>query len=199
MNKLELEILALSHSVTQSQSYAVVLKEIDGMRRLPIVIGVPEAQAIAVAMEQMKPTRPLTHDLLKNVCDTFQIQLLEVIISDLITGIFYAKLICQQGSDILEIDSRTSDALALAVRFGCPIYTYENILDSAGLTPEPSEEQPKVRDREKMPKIPKRPSRIGDFSKHDVTKLKSMLEEAISKEDYELAVRLRDEIDKREV
>jgi len=194
MNKLELEILALSHSVTQSPSYAVVLKEIDGMRRLPIVIGVPEAQAIAVAMEDIKPTRPLTHDLLKSVCNTFEIKLLEVIISDLKEGIFYAKLICQQGAKNLEIDSRTSDALALAVRFACPIYTYEKILDSAGLTPESSDEQPRVRDREKTPK---RANRGGDFKKHDVVTLKTMLKEAISKEDYELAVRLRDEIDKR--
>lgn len=196
MNKLELEILALSHSVTQSQSYAVVLQEVDGNRRLPIIIGVPEAQAIAVAMEGLKPTRPLTHDLLKSVCDTFEIRLLEVIISDMIEGIFYAKLICQQGGNILEIDSRTSDALALAVRFSCPIYTYENILDSAGLTPEPSEQQPIVKDN--SPQKAKNKKEEEGYGLHSLKKLNKLLEDAIVAEDYEKAARLRDEIDKRD-
>jgi len=196
MNKLELEILALSHSVTQSQSYAVVLQEVDGNRRLPIIIGVPEAQAIAVAMEGLKPTRPLTHDLLKSVCDTFEISLLEVIISDMIEGIFYAKLICQQGGNILEIDSRTSDALALAVRFSCPIYTYEHILDSAGLTPEPSEQQPVAKDN--SPQKAKNKTDEKGYGLHSLKKLNKLLEEAIVNEDYEMAARLRDEIDKRD-
>ncbi len=193
MEKLELEIAALSHSVTQSQSYAVVLKEVEGARRLPIVIGTPEAQAIAVAMENMKPSRPLTHDLLKSVCDEFQIRLLEVVINDMIEGIFHAKLICEQNGEVLEIDSRTSDALALAVRFGCPIYTYEFILDSAGIILEGEEEQTPVRSQPP----PKTKGSRSDFSMHSLKKLSTMLEDAIDKEDYELAARIRDEMDKR--
>ena len=132
MRKIELEIVALSHSITQTHSYAVVLGEVNGLRRLPIVIGGFEAQAIAVALEKMQPSRPLTHDLMKNFMNAFNVELHEVIISNLQEGIFYSKLICSNNDDTIEIDSRTSDALALAVRFGCPIYTYENILNSAG-------------------------------------------------------------------
>src|SRR3984893_8921965 len=133
MKKIELEIVALSHSITQTHSYAVVLGEVNGLRRLPIVIGGFEAQAIAVALEKMQPSRPLTHDLMKNFMNAFNVDLHEIIISDLQEGIFYSKLVCSSENDTVEIDSRTSDALALAVRFGCPIYTYENILESAGI------------------------------------------------------------------
>src|SRR5213078_5424396 len=133
MKKIELEIVALSHSITQTHSYAVVLGEVNGLRRLPIVIGGFEAQAIAVALEKMQPSRPLTHDLLKNFMNAFAVDLVEIIINDLQEGIFFAKLVCSSENDTVEIDSRTSDALALAVRFGCPIYTYENILESAGI------------------------------------------------------------------
>lgn len=189
MDKLELEIAALSHSVTQSQSYAVVLKEVTGRRRLPIVIGIPEAQAIAVALEKMKPTRPLTHDLMKNLCKEFEIQLKEVIISDLIDGIFHAKLICQQEGDVLEIDSRTSDALALAVRFNCPIFTYEYILDSAGIILEGEETQTIETKEESTPK--------NNYNQHSLSKLETMLNDSIKQEDYEAAARIRDEIDRR--
>src|SRR5215207_4909373 len=133
MKKIELEIVALSHSITQTHSYAVVLGEVNGLRRLPIVIGGFEAQAIAVALEKMQPSRPLTHDLMKNFMTAFNIDLHEIIISDLQEGIFYSKLVCSSDNDTIEIDSRTSDALALAVRFGCPVYTYEHILESAGI------------------------------------------------------------------
>src|SRR5215218_4467067 len=133
MRKIELEIVALSHSITQTHSYAVVMGEVNGLRRLPIVIGGFEAQAIAVALEKMQPSRPLTHDLMKNFMSAFNVDLTEIIISDLQEGIFYSKLVCVSEHDTVEIDSRTSDALALAVRFGCPIYTYENILESAGI------------------------------------------------------------------
>src|SRR5256885_12443355 len=133
MKKIELEIVALSHSITQTHSYAVVLGEINGLRRLPIVIGGFEAQAIAVALERMQPSRPLTHDLMKNFMHAFNVELMEIIINDLQEGIFYSKLICVNEHDTVEIDSRTSDALALAVRFGCPIYTYDHILESAGI------------------------------------------------------------------
>ncbi len=124
MKKIELEIVALSHSITQTHSYAVVLGEINGLRRLPIVIGGFEAQAIAVALERMNPSRPLTHDLMKNFMMAFNVDLHEVVINDLQEGIFYSKLVCSSENDTVEIDSRTSDALALAVRFGCPIFTY---------------------------------------------------------------------------
>jgi len=133
MKKIELEIVALSHSITQTHSYAVVLGEINGLRRLPIVIGGFEAQAIAVALEKMHPSRPLTHDLMKNFMNAFNIDMQEIVICDLQEGIFYSKLVCISEKDTVEIDSRTSDALALAVRFGCPIYTYEHILESAGI------------------------------------------------------------------
>ena len=133
MRKIELEIVALSHSITQTHSYAVVLGEVNGLRRLPIVIGGFEAQAIAVALEKMQPSRPLTHDLMKNFMTAFNVDLTEIIISDLQEGIFYSKLVCVSEHDTVEIDSRTSDALALAVRFGCPIYTFDNILESAGI------------------------------------------------------------------
>src|SRR5215208_1711128 len=133
MKKIELEIVALSHSITQTHSYAVVLGEVNGVRRLPIVIGGFEAQAIAVALEKMQPSRPLTHDLMKNFMTAFNIELHEIIISDLQEGIFYSKLVCSSDNDTIEIDSLTSDALALAVRFGCPVYTYEHILESAGI------------------------------------------------------------------
>ncbi len=136
--KLELEIVALSHSVTQAHSYAVVLGEVNGVRKLPIVIGGFEAQAIAVALENMQPTRPLTHDLMKNMMLATHLQLVEVLIHRIHEGIFYAKLICQTGAETLEIDSRTSDALALAVRFGCPIYTFEHIIEEASVQVEDS-------------------------------------------------------------
>jgi len=140
MKKIELDIVALSHSVTHSQNYAVVLGEQNGVRRLPIVIGGFEAQAIAVAMERMTPSRPLTHDLFKNSMDTFNIVLKEIVINNLLDGIFYARLVCEKNGEVLEIDSRTSDALAMAVRFECPIYTYEFILDAAGVILEDADE-----------------------------------------------------------
>src|SRR6516225_7171124 len=143
MKKIELEIVALSHSITQTHSYAVVLGEINGLRRLPIVIGGFEAQAIAVALEKMHPSRPLTQELMKNFISAFTIDLQEIIICDLQEGIFYSKLVCVSEHDTVEIDSRTSDALALAVRFGCPIFTYEHILDRAGILMEDSSSKKK--------------------------------------------------------
>src|SRR3954463_16751861 len=140
MKKIELEIIALSHSVTQSHSFAVVLGEVGGSRRLPIVIGGFEAQAIAVALDNMKPSRPLTHDLMKTICDTFDIQLEYIYISKLLDGVFYANLVCKRGEDVFEVDSRTSDALALAVRFDCAIYVEESILSEAGVEADPNEE-----------------------------------------------------------
>src|ERR1700744_3855000 len=139
MKKIELEIVALSHSITQTHSYAVVLGEVNGMRRLPIVIGGFEAQAIAVALEHMQPSRPLTHDLFANFMQTYGVELKEVVIYKLEEGIFFAKLVCKSNGETTEIDSRTSDALAMAVRANCKIYTFENILDTAGLYLDQSE------------------------------------------------------------
>lgn len=193
MKKIELDIVALSHSITQSHNYAVVLGERFGKRRLPIVIGGFEAQAIAVAMERMTPSRPLTHDLMKNTLDTFDIELKEVIINNLLDGIFYARMVCNRGSEIIEIDSRTSDALAMAVRFDCPIYTYEFILDNAGVVLEEEEEEETAREGKK--RRTKRDS--NSLTKYSVEDLEEMLLEVLQNEDYEKAAKIRDEINKR--
>ena len=193
MKKIELDIVALSHSVTQSHNYAVVLGEKDGSRRLPIVIGGFEAQAIAVAMERMTPNRPLTHDLFKNALETFDIELKEVVINNLLDGIFYARLICMKGSEQIEIDSRTSDALAMAVRFNCPIFTYEFILDAAGVVLEEQEEAKPERKRS----AGARKQRSSSLSSYSMDELSKMLEEVLDKEDYEQAAKIRDEINRR--
>ncbi len=190
MNKVELQIVALSHSMTQSQNYAVVLGEKEGARRLPIVIGGFEAQAIAVAMEKLSPNRPLTHDLLKNAFDAFGIDLREIVISNLVDGIFYSKLVCDRDGEIIEIDSRTSDAIALAVRYECPIYTHEFILEAAGVILE----EPDAADRPKK-KEPKR--KKEDLSTLSLDDLQSMLDEALGNEDYEKAAKIRDELNHR--
>lgn len=198
MKKIELEIIALSHSVTQSHSFAVVLGEVGGTRRLPIVIGGFEAQAIAVALDNMKPSRPLTHDLIKTICDTFEIELEYVFITKLLDGVFYSNLICKKGSDTFEVDSRTSDALALAVRFDCPIYVEETILEEAGVEADPNAENIGTPPGEKEastlanPKTP--PANYGEMSVPD---LQAQLKHAIDNEDYELAARIRDELNKR--
>ncbi len=196
MNKIELEIVALSHSISQSSNYAVLLGEVDGSRRLPIVIGGFEAQAIAVAMEGMVPSRPLTHDLIKNFFDAFSVELKEVVINNLQEGIFFARLVCTMGGETVEIDSRTSDALAMAVRFDCPIYTYGFILDQAGIVlPEPSEEEESEEEEEK-PVEPRRKRRNALESMTDDA-LQEALAEALEKEDYEQAAKIRDEINRR--
>ncbi len=204
MKKIELDIVALSHSVTQSHNYAVVLGEQEGSRRLPIVIGGFEAQAIAVAMERMTPNRPLTHDLFKNTLDTYQVELKEVIINNLLDGIFYARLICIRDGESVEIDSRTSDALAMAVRFNCPIYTYEFILDAAGVILEdPEEGAPKAAGSDKAPKKRRKKatattsSKNKGLSSYSDGDLEEMLEEVLGKEDYERAAEIRDELNKR--
>ncbi len=199
MRKIELEIVTISHSITQSHSYAVVLSEVGGIRRLPIVIGGYEAQAIAVALERMTPQRPLTHDLMKNLCLSFQIELKEVIINNLLDGIFYAQLICKHKNQLIEIDSRTSDALALAVRFDCPIYTYEFILDSAGIIMDQGqaeESEPLETSEEKSETKGGKlnPSVLRRYSNED---LRRLLETLIEKEDYEQAILVRDEISRR--
>lgn len=190
MKKIELEIVALSHSITQTHSYAVVLGEVNGLRRLPIVIGGFEAQAIAVALERMQPSRPLTHDLMKNFMMAFNIDLHEIIINDLQEGIFYSKLVCSSDKDTIEIDSRTSDAVALAVRFGCPIYTYDNILDSAGILMDEDEKKKKV-------VVTHNDDKSDDLKKMTVPELESMLNEVLEHEDYIKAASIRDEINRR--
>jgi len=195
MKKIELEIVALSHSITQTHSYAVVLGEVNGLRRLPIVIGGFEAQAIAVALEKMQPSRPLTHDLMKNFMTAFNIELHEVIISDLQEGIFYSKLVCSSDNDTIEIDSRTSDALALAVRFGCPVYTYEHILESAGILMEDPGTSPK---KKRSTYAPSEEERSGnDLKSMSLEDLNTLLNEVLEQEDYIRAIAIRDEINAR--
>ncbi len=192
MQKIELEIVALSHSITQSNSYAVILGEVNGARRLPIVIGGFEAQAIAVALENMHPSRPLTHDLMKNFMTAFDIALQEVYICDLQEGIFYSKLVCYTANDTLEIDSRTSDALALAVRFGCPIYVNADILEQAGLEGEGVEKQ-----KTDTPDLSNQPTPNNDLSNMSIAELNQLLNEVLEQEDYIRAIDIRDEIAKR--
>ncbi len=195
MKKIELEIIALSHSITQTHSYAVVLGEVFGQRRLPIVIGGFEAQAIAVALEKMNPSRPLTHDLMKNIFHSFSIELIEIIIHNLEDGIFYSKLICTNQEETMEIDSRTSDALALAVRFGCPIYTYENIMESASLV---VEEEMEATEPEPRPVVnPSETASKDDLQIFSIEDLQKMLDDVLEKEDYIKAAAIRDEINRR--
>jgi bifunctional DNase/RNase len=196
MKKIELEIVALSHSITQTHSYAVVLGEVNGLRRLPIVIGGFEAQAIAVALEKMHPSRPLTHDLMKNFMGAFDIDMQEIIICDLQEGIFYSKLVCTNEHNTVEIDSRTSDALALAVRFGCPIFTYENILESAGILMEDSATK-------KKKTVTTTTTTTEGASREDLKalsleELNTLLNEVLEQEDYIRAIAIRDEINSRE-
>jgi bifunctional DNase/RNase len=196
MRKIEFEIVALSHSVTQTMSYAVVLAEVNGTQRLPIVIGAFEAQAIAVVLENMQIVRPLTHDLMKNFMRACHVDLQEVIISDLQEGIFYSKLICHSENDIIEIDSRTSDALALAVRFGCPIYIYEDVLRKA----EKKIEDPPTRSGRPEPEEPVKQgagSSNTALSAMTLDELHQLLNEVLEQEDYIRAITIRDEINKR--
>ena len=198
MKKIELEIVALSHSITQTHSYAAVLGEVNGLRRLPIVIGGFEAQAIAVALEKMAPSRPLTHDLMKNFMTAFAIDLHEIIICDLQEGIFYSKLVCSGENDTVEIDSRTSDAIALAVRFGCPIYTYENILESAGILMEDTAGTGKKKKAKQEVVVEEdRPTGNEDLKTMTLEELNHLLNEVLDSEDYIRAIAIRDEINSR--
>ena len=201
MKKIELEIVALSHSITQTHSYAVVLGEVNGLRRLPIVIGGFEAQAIAVALEKMHPSRPLTHDLMKNFMTAFSVELHEVVICDLQEGIFYSKLVCSTEKETVEIDSRTSDALALAVRFGCPIYTYENILENAGIMMEETDKE-----KRKVEAVGATAETVGstsigtgtaDLKTLSLEELQTLLNDVLESEDYMRAIAIRDEINNR--
>jgi bifunctional DNase/RNase len=202
MRKIALDIVGLQPSMTQTHNYAVVLGERHGNRRLPIIIGGFEAQAIAVAVERMLPNRPLTHDLFKNALDTFGVDIQEVIISNLLDGVFYARLICLKDGVPYEIDSRTSDALAMAVRFSCPIYTYEFILEAAGVVLEESE-QTADSQRTSGGKTGGNNSRggrqdsRGSLTNLSVDELNRMLNEVLQNEDYKQAAAIRDEIARR--
>lgn len=200
MKKVRLEIVGLSYSQTQSGAYALVLGESTGSRRLPIIIGGFEAQAIAIELEKMTPTRPLTHDLFKAFSETFSIEVTEILIYNLVEGIFYAKLICTDGTRDVEIDARTSDAIALAVRFNCPIYTYEFILKSAGIVldddavpPSGETADPMVSPVEEATGSPSE----GEYKSKSTEELKNLLQTALDDEQYELASKIRDEINTR--
>lgn len=198
MKKIRLDIVGLSYSQTQSGAYALVLGEVNGRRRLPIIIGGFEAQAIAIEIEKMSPSRPLTHDLFKSISLSFNITVQEVIIYNLVDGIFYAKLICTDGKKTAEIDSRTSDAIALAVRFECPIYTYEFILASAGIVIEGNDFVflENIENKDEPPK-PATASTSSNYTSYSEAELKDMLKAAIEEEAYEKAARIRDELNKR--
>jgi len=198
MEKIELEVIAISHSLSQAHSYAVVLGEVVGPRRLPIVIGAFEAQSIALAHEKMTPTRPLTHDLIKNLCVAMGIEITEIVINNLEDGIFYAQLICKYGEEVLEIDSRTSDALALALRFECPIFTYDFILDQAGVEMEESgDEFVEKKPKKTSSKTPAKASKKENLSDYTSRELDELLKAALDKEEYERAIAIRDEISNR--
>lgn len=197
MKKIELRIVALSHSVSQSNNYAVVLGEMVGLRRIPIVIGSFEAQAIAVAMEKMTPNRPLTHDLFKQTLEAFKVEIKEIIINNLLDGIFYARLICEREGEIIELDSRTSDAIALAVRFQCPIFTYEFILDTAGVELDESTQTEIEEESDDEMDQKTGNDKQSSLSTYSLESLQNMLLQVLEEENYEKAATIRDEIDKR--
>ena len=207
MKKLQLDIIGLSYSQTQSGAYALVLGEVSGNRRIPIIIGGFEAQAIAVEIEKMKPSRPLTHDLFKSIADNFNITLQEILIYNLIDGIFYARLVCKDQDRIIEIDARTSDAVALAVRFECPIYVYDFIMAAAGIVIEgndfafleniSSSTQQVGQVTSVKDEITSTPKEISPYASLTIEQLENTLERAIVNEQYEAAAKIRDEIEKR--
>lgn len=197
MSRIKLNIVGLS-SGQSNGSYTLILGEANGKRKLPIVIGSFEAQAIAIEIEKIVPFRPMTHDLFVTFCQTFNIQVQEVEIYNLIDGVFHAKLICEMDGEIREIDARTSDSIALAVRFKCPIYTYEDIMTEVGVIfNDDGEEIP----GEDIPvQAEPHQKRAGaDFSKFTIEELEAKLTEALSVEDYDKAARIRDEITKRKI
>ncbi|KAB2870259.1 MAG: bifunctional nuclease family protein [Bacteroidales bacterium] len=196
MSKVKLSVLGISYSQTQSGAYALVLSEENGSRRIPIIIGGYEAQAIAIQLEGLTPPRPLTHDLFLNFSKAYSINLVEVQIYKLEEGVFFSKLHCDNGNKEVYIDSRTSDAVALALRFSCPIYTTDEIMEKAGITLEIEE----VDDATESPKSPETKtydSFTDQIKRLSVAELNTMLDEAIMNEDYEKASKIRDEIKKR--
>lgn len=189
MQKIELKIVGLSYSHSQSSAYALILGEVNGNRRLPIIVGGLEAQAIAIEVEKLKPARPLTHDLFKTFAETFDIEIREVIINKFQEGIFYSILVCEKDGEIIELDSRTSDAVAIALRFNSPIYTYESIMSVGGIILDPEDEA--------VEQTVDKPFEESEFSKYNAADLDDQLLKAIENEDYERASIVRDEINKR--
>jgi uncharacterized protein len=193
MEKIRLDIIGMSYSQSQSGAYALILGEHEGKRRLPIIIGGFEAQAIAIELEKIRTPRPLTHDLFKAFADVYHIAVTEVVINKFSEGVFYAKLVCSDGKTEQEVDSRTSDAIALALRFGCPVYTYESIMVAAGIL---MEEEAELSKPEEM-KPDDEPGEQASFADATPDELKEMLQGAIENEEYEKASKIRDELNKR--
>jgi bifunctional DNase/RNase len=193
MEKIRLDIVGMSYSQSQSGAYALILGERDGKRRLPIIIGGFEAQAIAIELEKIKTPRPLTHDLFRTFAEGYGIRITEVVINKFSEGVFYAKLVCSDGKIEQEVDSRTSDAIALALRFNCPIYTYESIMVAAGIMVDEESENVAAEDT----KLEEQPATQSDYKELSVTELREMLQVAIEKEEYEKASKIRDEINKK--
>jgi hypothetical protein len=204
MGKIKLNVLGISYSQTQSGAYALVLSEEEGNRRIPIIVGGFEAQAIAIELEGLTPPRPLTHDLFKNFSQSYGIRILEVNIHKLEDGVFFANILCDNGDQQLTLDARTSDAIALALRFQCPIYTTDEIVEKAGIVLDFEkgtglEQTEDPEEQGKPPKTGKTKKRTmhPDLSESSLEELKSLLAEAVSKEDYERASEIRDEINRR--
>ncbi len=192
MKRIKLKVMGISYSQTQSGAYALLLIEENGERRIPIIIGGFEAQAIVIKLENLEPPRPLTHDLFKNFADLFSITVIEVMIYKLEEGVFYSKLVCNNGEKELSIDSRTSDAVAIALRFGCPIYINEDILEKAQLTNSPSDTDLNLTNEPDSQH--ESSSKYGTYTDEELFK---MIDEAVKTEDYERAASIRDEIEKR--
>jgi bifunctional DNase/RNase len=189
MGKIKLNVLGISYSQTQSGAYALVLSEEEGNRRIPIIVGGFEAQAIAIELEGLAPPRPLTHDLFKNFAESYGIKLIEVNIHKLEDGVFFANILCDNGGQRIILDARTSDAIALALRFNCPIFTTDEIFDTAAPAQEKEHDTVVEKSKKGSPQL--------DLSKKSMDELRSMLAESVSKEDYEKASEIRDEINRR--
>lgn len=204
MGKIKLNVLGISYSQTQSGAYALVLSEEEGNRRIPIIVGGFEAQAIAIELEGLTPPRPLTHDLFKNFSDSYGIRILEVNIHKLEDGVFFANILCDNGDRQMTLDARTSDAIALALRFKCPIYTTEEIVDKAGIVLDFEKDSgldqtdiPEEHEPENKPEKAKKRIIMPNLADSSLEELKTLLSEAVSKEDYERASEIRDEINRR--
>lgn len=198
MKKIQLEILGLSSSQSQTGSFALVLGEKDGNRRLPIIIGMFEAQSIAIQIEKISPNRPLTHDLFKSFAQHLHVNVLEVLISDLKEGVFYSKIVCSDGERQFDLDARPSDAIAIGLRFGVPIYTVESVLSEAGIILSDLEEDDEETDEiETTPSSPISAEAKSNLRDVSVDELNKLLDEALEKEDYERAAKIRDELNKR--
>ena len=197
MKKIQLEILGLSSSQRQSGSFALVLGEKDGNRRLPIIIGMFEAQSIAIQIEKINPNRPLTHDLFKSFAEQVGVVVLEVMISDLKEGVFYSKIVCTDGVKQFDLDARPSDAIAIGLRFNVPIYTVESVLSEAGIILSDLEDEEETEEEGTEPKSEAKPAKKEKITETSVEDLNKLLTDALEKEDYERAAKIRDEINKR--